>query len=149
MVARSLSSWPWPNLDLTFLCSGHQTATAAHVNTEPVEIGWPPNTRYEYSGGGSTVLQQALSDQLARPFQSIVEEDVLAPCGMSLSTFAQPLPPNRDGNAARATGWEVDQHMVDSRANPKWHVYPEQYAAGLWTTASDLARASETADLRS
>ena len=25
-------------------------------------------------------------------------------------------------------------------ADAKWHVYPEQYAAGLWTTASDLAR---------
>jgi CubicO group peptidase (beta-lactamase class C family) len=29
----------------------------------------------------------------------------------------------------------------DGRALPgKWHIYPEMAAAGLWTTASDLAR---------
>ena len=58
--------------------------------------------------------------------------------------FAQPLPPDRDANAARAAGSEPDSEAILNKAagreNPKWHMYPELYAAGLWTTASDLAR---------
>jgi hypothetical protein len=53
---------------------------------------------------------------------------------MSHSTFSQPLTPERAGEAASA-------HRRDgSVISGKWHVYPEQAAAGLWTTPSDLAR---------
>jgi CubicO group peptidase (beta-lactamase class C family) len=63
-----------------------------------------------------------------------MRDDVLRPIGMTHSTYEQPLPPSLDRNAARA-------HSRDGKAmGPKWHVYPEQAAAGLWTTPSDLAR---------
>ena len=59
---------------------------------------------------------------------------VLEPLGMERSTFAQPLPKSWHGNAAHA-------HDRRGRAEKHpWHVYPEQAAAGLWTTPSDLAR---------
>jgi CubicO group peptidase (beta-lactamase class C family) len=88
----------------------------------------------EYSGGGVTVMQQALSDALGRPFADIMEDEVLRPIGMERSTFQQPLPPELDANAARA-------HSREGEAmGPKWRVYPELAAAGLWTTPSDLAR---------
>lgn len=94
----------------------------------------PPLTLMEYSGGGVTLMQQALSDARGRPFADIMRDDVLRPIGMEHSTFEQPLPPARDRNAARA-------HSRDGKAKgAKWHVYPEQAAAGLWTTPSDLAR---------
>lgn len=88
----------------------------------------------EYSGGGVTLLQQALVDARGRPFPDIMRDDVLVPVGMAHSTFEQPLPPALDRNAARG-------HGPDGQSGgPKWHVYPEMAAAGLWTTAGDLAR---------
>jgi CubicO group peptidase (beta-lactamase class C family) len=93
-----------------------------------------PMSLMEYSGGGVTLMQQALSDVRGRPFADIMRDDVLRPIGMDNSTFEQPLPPARDRNAARA-------HSRDGTAmGAKWHVYPEMAAAGLWTTAGDLAR---------
>jgi CubicO group peptidase (beta-lactamase class C family) len=94
----------------------------------------PPMSLMEYSGGGVTLMQQALSDARKRPFADIMRDDVLRPIGMTRSTFEQPLPESFDRNAARA-------HSRDGKAmGPKWHVYPEQAAAGLWTTPTDLAR---------
>jgi CubicO group peptidase (beta-lactamase class C family) len=88
----------------------------------------------EYSGGGVTLMQQALSDARKRPFPDIMRDDVLRPLGMTRSTFEQPLPASFDLNAARA-------HSSEGKSmGAKWHVYPEQAAAGLWTTPSDLAR---------
>jgi hypothetical protein len=94
----------------------------------------PPMTAMEYSGGGATLMQQALADARGRAFEDILRDDVLEPIGMIDSTFEQPLPPERDLNAARA-----HDPQGQSR-DAKWHVYPEMAAAGLWTTASDLAR---------
>ena len=74
------------------------------ANTEPVVVGWQPGTRYEYSGGGSTILQLALSDVRDRPFEEILQETVLDPLGMARSCFCQPLPAALHGNAARAGG---------------------------------------------
>jgi CubicO group peptidase (beta-lactamase class C family) len=94
----------------------------------------PPMTLMEYSGGGVTLMQQALSDARKRPFADIMRDDVLRPIGMTRSTYEQPLPESFDRNAARA-------HSGEGKAmGPKWRVYPEQAAAGLWTTPSDLAR---------
>ena len=94
----------------------------------------PPMTLMEYSGGGVTLMQQALSDARKKPFAGIMRDDVLRPIGMTRSTYEQPLPESFDRNAARA-------HSRDGKAmGAKWHVYPEQAAAGLWTTPTDLAR---------
>ncbi len=63
-----------------------------------------------------------------------MQDLVLGPAGMTHSTFEQPLPAARAGEAARA-------HDGEGETNPGgWHVYPEMAAAGLWTTPSDLAR---------
>ncbi len=110
------------------------------ANTDPVVVGWQPGTRYEYSGGGSTILQLALSDAVTRPFEEILQETVLDPLGMNRSCFCQPLPEALHGNAARAGGSATrpDEDGGEPRAN--WHVYPELYAAGLWTTPTDLTK---------
>ncbi len=103
-------------------------------NVGDVFMERPPMTAQKYSGGGVTVMELALSDAVGRPFRAILDDWVLGPIGMENSTFEQPLPAERDRNAARA-------HDGDGEAmGPKWHVYPELAAAGLWTTPSDLAR---------
>ena len=110
------------------------------ANTKPVVVGWQPGSRYEYSGGGSTILQLALSDVQARPFEKILQETVLDPLGMSRSCFCQPLPEALHGNAARAGGSVTGSAAKDRKPRAPWHVYPELYAAGLWTTPTDLAK---------
>lgn len=94
----------------------------------------PPFTFHRYSGGGYLILQLVLSDVLRRPFDQIMRDLVLEPLGMRHSSFAQPLPPEAARNAALAHGPD------GKRLDQPWHVFPEQAAAGLWTTAADLAR---------
>jgi CubicO group peptidase (beta-lactamase class C family) len=91
--------------------------------TKPVEAT-ATRGRFRYSGGGYTVIQQLITDVTGRPFAEVAQDLVLGPLGMTSSTFAQPLPADLRRKAAR----------------PDWHVYPESAAAGLWTTAEDLAR---------
>ena len=103
-------------------------------NVGPVRMARPPMTAFHYSGGGVTVLQQALLDTYNKPYSELLKEVVLDPIGMTQSTFQQPLPPERDRNAARA---HVSARVA---SGAKWHVYPEMAAAGLWTTPTDLAK---------
>ena len=103
-------------------------------NVGPLFMERAPMTFEEYSGGGVTLMQQALTDARARPFADIMLDNVLQPIGMNRSSFEQPISPENDRNAAR--GHDRAGHA----RGPKWHVYPEQAAAGLWTTATDLAK---------
>ena len=103
-------------------------------NVGPVLFARPAYQAFKYSGGGVTILQQALMDLTGQPFAEFMKETVLGPLGMNDSSYQQPLPGSLAKRAARA-------HNGEGKAmGPPWHVYPEQAAAGLWTTASDLAR---------
>ena len=104
------------------------------ANSEPIRIDTVPGTRWRYSGGGYTVLQQIVVDATGRPFESFMEDAVLATLGMRNSTFRQPLPSSFAVRAARG-------HTGNGEVEPGgWHTYREMAAAGLWTTPSDLAR---------
>src|SRR5262249_22920894 len=59
---------------------------------------------------------------------------VLAPIGMTRSTYEQPLPVALRSGAA--TPYKADGAPVEGG----FHTYPEMAAAGLWTTPTDLAR---------
>ncbi len=94
-------------------------------NGGPVFWERPPFTAQKYSGGGIVIEQMVLQDVYGKPFVQIMQEQVLGPVGMTHRTYAQPLPAAEDENAARA-------HAGDGKAvDAKWHVYPEQAAAGL------------------
>ena len=103
-------------------------------NLRAVRLERAPMSGSEYSGGAVMIQQLALEDALGRPFAQIARDSVLQPIGMTNSTYEQPLPPGRHGQAARAHG------RNGQRMGASWHVYPEQAAAGLWTTAGDLAK---------
>lgn len=117
---------------------GEQVPTVVEVldgagNTDPVRADTLPGSMWRYSGGGYTVMQLLLVDVAGEPFPQIMRERVLEPAGMTLSTYEQPLPEDRWGEAA--TGYRSDGNEVAG----KWHTYPEMAAAGLWTTPTDLA----------
>jgi CubicO group peptidase (beta-lactamase class C family) len=93
-----------------------------------------PGSRWSYSGGGYTVIQQLLEDVTGQPFPALMQSTVMDRLQMNYSIFEQPLPSQFAMDAATA-------HRGDGRPlNGKWHTYPEMAAAGLWTTPSDLAR---------
>jgi CubicO group peptidase (beta-lactamase class C family) len=107
---------------------------AAPANTAAVRVNMEPGTRFRYSGGGTTVVQLALTDIERKPFPEIVREAVFKPVGMEDSTYEQPLAPGWRKRAA--SGHRQGGKPVEG----KIHVYPEMAPAGLWTTPTDLAK---------
>jgi CubicO group peptidase (beta-lactamase class C family) len=103
-------------------------------NLRPIRLERAPGSGFEYSGGGVLLEQLALTDAVGKPFERIAREWVFDPLGMSDSTFEQPLPAARQTQAARA------HDRNGARMKDPWRVHPEQAAAGLWTTPTDLAK---------
>ena len=103
-------------------------------NTKAVLVDTIPGSIWRYSGGGYTVAQVLIHDVTGESFAAAMKRLVLDPFGMKQSTYVQPLPAELADSAAVAYRANGDQ--VEGR----WHTYPEQAAAGLWTTPSDLAR---------
>jgi CubicO group peptidase (beta-lactamase class C family) len=104
------------------------------ANTPPIRSEGEPGVHWKYSGGGYTIMQQVLIDVTQEPFPELLHDSVLAPIGMSHSTYEQPLPQAFQSFAA--TPYRSDGEPVEGGA----HTYPEMAAAGLWTTPTDLAR---------
>lgn len=104
------------------------------ANNDPVRIDLLPGTQMRYSGGGTTIVQQALIDVTEKPFPALMRDWVLEPLGMTRSVFAQ-LPPEPYASNAAHGHFYNGQPVAGG-----WHNHPELAAAGLWTTPSDLAR---------
>ena len=107
---------------------------APPANTAAVRNDIPPGTMWRYSGGGITIAQLMSEEVAGEPFARVMERLVLRPSGMTRSTFENPLPAARHGEAA--SGHE----RIDTPVPGRFHTYPEMAAAGLWTTAPELAR---------
>jgi CubicO group peptidase (beta-lactamase class C family) len=103
------------------------------ANTPPIVVDTTPASVFRYSGGGFCLLQQLMTDVAAAPFEATMDALVLRPLGMSRSTYRQPLAEEKRGKAAIG-------HQSRGPIEGKWHTYPELAAAGLWTTAEDLAK---------
>lgn len=107
---------------------------AQPANSEAIRAIEQPGKRFNYSGGGYTIVQQTLMDVEEQPFADLMDRLVLKPLDMTRSTFQQPL----------------SNRLLHRIAIPYWlngkpvpggpHTYVEQAAAGLWTTPADLAR---------
>ena len=107
---------------------------AKPANSAPVRVDIPPGTQFRYSGGGFSIVQLLMTGASGKEFAPLMKEVVLDPLGMKHSTYAQALPAALHGVAA--SGHDASGKPVKG----KWHTYPEQAAAGLWATPSDLAR---------
>lgn len=91
-----------------------------------------PGVTWKYSGGGTTIAQQAIVDATGTPFPELLRELVVEPCGMGRATFEQPLP-------ERLHEYGAIGHLPDgSPVKGRWHTYPEMAAAGLWCAPRDL-----------
>ncbi len=95
----------------------------------PIRVDRVPGSRWRYSGGAYTILQQVIEDVGGTDFDAWMRANVLGPARMNASHFEQPL----GELAGTATGSSFGLLL------PAFN-YPELPAAGLWTNALDMAR---------
>lgn len=105
------------------------------ANSPAVRIVNKPGMQFAYSGGGVTVTQMLAMDITRQPYDVLMDERVLKPLAMDNSTFAQPTVNKR--SAQLASGYDENGRKIKGG---DYHLYPEQAAAGLWTTPTDLAK---------
>jgi CubicO group peptidase (beta-lactamase class C family) len=103
----------------------------APSNVGKVVFARAPYVAYKYSGGGMMIMQQAMMDLCACPFEQLMQTTVLQPLRMSNSFF---------GPMSAAQTAALAHDAQGGRMQAPWHVYPELAAAALWTTPTDLAK---------
>jgi len=94
------------------------------------KIIYEPGSRFQYSGGGYTLLQLMIEEVSGMPFEKYMEQEILKPLGMNNSAFEwkEELRPKM----SKAYG-------VLGQTLPNY-IFTEKAAAGLYTTAADLAK---------
>lgn len=102
-------------------------------NTEKIEVDTIPGSIWRYSGGGYTVMEKVVEDVSGLSFEEYMSKNILLPIGMKNSTYQQPITKEFECNISAA--YDEKGELIQGL----WHNYPEQAAAGLWTTPSDLA----------
>ena len=102
-------------------------------NTPRIFVDTIPGSIWRYSGGGYTVMEKVVEDVSGLSLDEYMEKNILPTMGMNNSTFQQPLSSEYDAKASAA--YDSDGKIIEGL----WHNYPEQAAAGLWTTPRDLA----------
>lgn len=106
---------------------------AKNSATRPVVVNSEPNKEFRYSGGGSMIAQLALMDVSKKSFTELTQELLFDKLGMKNATFEQPVP----SKFKKQCAWAY--------SNASWfkgmpYVYPQQAAAGLYATPTDLAK---------
>jgi CubicO group peptidase (beta-lactamase class C family) len=106
----------------------------APANSEPVRSMFDAGTRVEYSGGGITISQLIVMDVTGKPYDVYMQQNVLNPLGMKNSFYTAPPPASKIpllSTAYRENGIAV---------KGGYHIYPENAAASLWTTPTDIGK---------
>jgi CubicO group peptidase (beta-lactamase class C family) len=106
---------------------------APSAESRAVVVNSEPNKEFRYSGGGSMIAQMALMDVSGQSFEALTQSVLFDPLRMPHSTFAQPLPAKYKQQAAWA-------YSAASWFKGMPYVYPQQAAAGLYSTPTDLAK---------
>jgi CubicO group peptidase (beta-lactamase class C family) len=102
----------------------------------PVRVDLAPGTKFRYSGGGMTVIQQMLIDVEGRPFPELMNDVVFAPLALSHSTFTQPLMKSERWPSV-AAGHDYDGTTV---VGGDFKVWVAEAAGGLSSTPADIAK---------
>lgn len=104
------------------------------ANTKAVRSAFEPGVRFQYSGGGTTISQLIITDVTKKPYDQYMNDNVLKPLGMNNSFYTVPPP------AAKANQLATAYSFNGAAKQSKYHLYPEQGAAALWTNPGDLAQ---------
>jgi CubicO group peptidase (beta-lactamase class C family) len=104
------------------------------ANSPAVRSMYEPGLKFEYSGGGTTISQLIVMDVTRQPYEKYMYDNVLGPLGMTSSTYQQP-PVDKAPELLSTAYYPDGKHVPD-----RYHIYPEQAAAGLWTNPTDLCK---------
>ncbi|WP_420123776.1 amino acid adenylation domain-containing protein, partial [Nakamurella sp.] len=100
------------------------------VDSPPIVPELRPGTEFRAANSNYAVVQQVIEDVAGTRFADVMQELVFGPLGMTRSSFDPPVP--------AGTAWG---HDADGRRRPEpWRLRPDTGAAGLFSTAADLAR---------
>jgi CubicO group peptidase (beta-lactamase class C family) len=103
----------------------------------PVTRELEPGAVFRKANVHFSVLEQAMTDATGEPFAELMRELVLKPLAMDDSSFDQEFPTKSGRPVA------LGHHDDGTPLNGGWLVRPDQAAAGLWSTAADLAKAGQ------
>ena len=104
-------------------------------NTPKLRRIRPYGKQHMYSGGGITLAQLAFERITGTTLREAFRKEVAEPLGLKRTGFFQPLDEELVSNAA--FGWRLAQKEDPAHG---YHYYPEQAAAGLWTTPTELVK---------
>ena len=104
-------------------------------NTPKLRRIRPYGKQHMYSGGGITLAQLAFERITGTTLREAFQKEVAEPLGLKRTGFFQPLDEELVSNAA--FGWRLAQKEDPAHG---YHYYPEQAAAGLWTTPTELVK---------
>jgi CubicO group peptidase (beta-lactamase class C family) len=103
------------------------------ANNEAVKPIYPPNTKMEYSGGGTLITRKIIEDNIAVNYDSLIKVEILKPLGMMNSSYIEPLKAKIKNFAA---AYDANMQEIEG----KYNVYPELAPDGLWTTPTELSK---------
>jgi CubicO group peptidase (beta-lactamase class C family) len=103
-------------------------------HADEIRVASVPGQEYRYSGMGFAVLQELMEEVTGESLAAYMQSAVLAPLGMTHSTFEEPVSLRWLRLAAR--GYYAGGEPLPG----DYRLGPELAVAGLWTTPSDLAR---------
>ncbi|MEU0674553.1 serine hydrolase, partial [Streptomyces sp. NPDC006172] len=106
------------------------------ATTPPVNRDLAPGAVFRKANVHYSVLQQAMTDATGTPFAELMRTLVLDPLGMRDSSFDQDFPAAPDRVGKIALGHDAEGRRIAGGRR----VRPDAAAAGLWSTAPDLAR---------
>jgi CubicO group peptidase (beta-lactamase class C family) len=103
-------------------------------NSEKVIVDNVPGKRFEYSGGGYTIIQKVIEDVTKKKFVQFINDEVLVPLKMTNSTYKNPLSEKFHNN--ESVGFNHQGEMIVGM----WRNYAALAAVGLWSTPTDLSK---------
>ena len=105
-----------------------QAADASPGASGRVQVGHPPGERFEYSGGGYTLLQLLIEEVSGGTFEAYMQRAVFEPLGMNHSTFVWD----------ETRGFKLAPSFdVDSKPTPYLR-FTSLAATSLYTTVGDM-----------
>lgn len=124
----SLSGYPGYHPDEP-LPSLEESLSGYGVPAIPVELIQPPGHAFRYSGGGYTLVELIIEEVTGISFTDFMDTEILGPMGMQNSSFFWQQ--HLQANTAKA--YDDNLNLLPN------FLYAEKAAAGLYTTAQDLA----------
>lgn len=99
------------------------------VGVEPLQVVNEPGAVWDYSAGGYALLEYLMEEITEEPFAEYMQREILDPLGMENSRYGY----SPDHGTQAAVGHDAAQQPVEPVQ------YPALAAAGLYSTAGDLA----------